>query len=64
VKTEGAIFLDVHDEFAPWNLAIYHISENGVDVFRKEKENVSCMHPSKRGVQLDISTENGFVIRI
>jgi predicted acetyltransferase len=56
VKTERTLFLHVYDEFATWNSAIYQISENGVNVFRKQKETVSCMHPPKRGLHLDINT--------
>ncbi|WP_051530035.1 enhanced intracellular survival protein Eis [Anoxybacteroides tepidamans] len=52
----GTLFLHVHDAFAEWNSGIYQISENGITVFRKEKEHTSCMHPPKRGLQLDINT--------
>jgi predicted acetyltransferase len=62
VKTEGTLLLHVHDEFAPWNSAIYQISESGVNVFRKEKENVSCMHPPKRGLQLDVNTATALLL--
>jgi predicted acetyltransferase len=62
VKPEGTLFLHVHDEFAPWNSAIYQISESGVTVFRKEKENASCMHPPKRGLQLDINTATALLL--
>jgi predicted acetyltransferase len=50
------VFLHIYDEFAPWNTGIYQLSEEGVKVFRKEREKGVCVHPPKRGLQLDINT--------
>ncbi|MDO6656438.1 enhanced intracellular survival protein Eis [Anaerobacillus sp. 1_MG-2023] len=51
-----SFFLHITDAHAQWNNRSYHISAEGVNVYKGDKENASCMHPPKRGLRCNINT--------
>ncbi|MDQ0244020.1 putative acetyltransferase [Bacillus fengqiuensis] len=53
---EHSVFLHLYDEHCPWNNGTYHIKNGVVTPFLKGKEGSTCIHPPKRGLQLDIQT--------
>jgi len=50
------LFLHVHDEIAPWNNGIYQLGAGGLKACWKARENISCVHPPRRGLHVDINT--------
>ncbi|MBA2874288.1 GNAT family N-acetyltransferase [Thermaerobacillus caldiproteolyticus] len=55
-RIQEPLFFYIYDEYAPWNTGFYQLSNEGVKVFRKEQGKEACVHPPKRGLQLDINT--------
>ncbi|MBF0705068.1 GNAT family N-acetyltransferase [Alkalihalobacillus hwajinpoensis] len=51
-----SFFLHITDEHAQWNNGSYHISAEGVNVYKGDKENAACTHPPKRGLRCNINT--------
>ncbi|MGA9289732.1 MAG: GNAT family N-acetyltransferase [Anaerobacillus sp.] len=54
-KSES-FFLHITDEQAEWNNGSYHISGEGINVYRGDKINSSCTHPPKRGLSCNVNT--------
>jgi predicted acetyltransferase len=55
LQGEESLFLHLEDEHAPWNNGSYLIKDGVVKAF-KEKEGSHCVHPPKKGIQLNINS--------
>jgi predicted acetyltransferase len=60
---EKPLFLHIHDSFAAWNSGTYLIKKGEITQFRKSAAESVCIHPPKRGLQLDISTLTAVLFR-
>jgi predicted acetyltransferase len=49
------VFIHLEDEFAPWNIGSYLISNGEVKIY-KEKAGSNCVQPPQRGVRMDINS--------
>lgn len=60
--TYESLFLHVYDQYAPWNNGTYYLNNGDITFYQKEQEGSICVHPPKRGIQLDISTLSSLLI--
>ncbi|MFF2447959.1 enhanced intracellular survival protein Eis [Neobacillus sp. NPDC058068] len=55
IQDSESLFLHLEDLYAPWNNGSYLLGKGEIKVY-KEKAGAQCVHPPKKGIQLNINS--------